>query len=209
MIRAITALLGLTIIGAVFAGIHYADGNAELRRNATPFNLAPGEVQDDFIEPSVPGGPITVEITVTLGTVDIYIMDREWEDHVLDSQNKVLNLSKPFSYHKQWSKIGVNGTYTFSLIGDGEKRYAILIDNSDNYYDNDTVPDTRGPGGGAANIRIETRYLAEETKSLVWGFIAATPSIILVIYTLGRQVKRWRREKQDAATAKQVPTENP
>ncbi len=195
----IVALIGLSLLGAIFAAIYYSPENVVLRESGVPaFNMAPGEARIDFLEPSIPGGPILVELTVVSGRVDVYLMDQEWASSL--TREGSLDISKPFSYHAQWSQIGVNDTYSFTILADGKTRYGMLIDNADNYYEGDTVPD-EDPVNGTASIRIQTRYLAEEQRSLMLGYMAATPSVLLVGYAFA---KKWQRHR-DAQKAAGAP----
>ncbi len=188
----IVALLGLSVLGAIFAAVYYSPENVVLRESGVPaFNLAPGEARIDFLEPSIEGGPILVEITVVSGAVDLYLMDQEWASTL--TSGGTLDISRPFSYHAQWSRIGLNDTYGFTIVADGKTRYGMLIDNADNYYDGDTVPDP-DPENGTARIGIQTRYLAEEQRSLILGYIAATPSVLLVGYAFAKKWQRWRSD---------------
>lgn len=192
MFRLLVALLGLALFGALFAGIYYAPQNVE-RRTQSPFNLMPGEVLSDFKEPSIAGGEVVVNITVVGPPIDLWVMDQEWLETVIDTQEQRFNLSRPFNYHSQWSIIGLSGHRDISFIADGKTRLALVLDHSDAYY-NDTVP---SDDAGVANVFIQTRYLEEEQKSLVWGYIAAVPSVVLVALTLARKVQRRRSERRD------------
>lgn len=186
----IVALIGLSLLGALFAAIYYSPENVVLRESGVPaFNLAPGEARIDFLEPSIENGPILVEIVVVSGRVDLYLMDQEWASSLTHGGS--LDLSQPFSYHAQWSRLGLNESYSFTIVADGKTRYGMLIDNTDNYYEGDTVPE-EDPENGTARIRIQTRYIAEEQRSLILGYIAATPSGLLVGYAF---VKKWQRHR--------------
>lgn len=190
--RLIVALLGLALFGALFAGIYYAPENVE-KRTSSPFNLFPGEVRVDFLEPSVADGAVHVTITASGAAIDLWVMDQEWVETVLEPGEARLNLSTPFNYHAQWSVQNLTGEHNLTLVADGRTRLALVLDHSDAYYD-DTVP---GEEAQVAAVTVQTRYLEEERKSLVLGYIAATPSVLLVVLTIGRKLHRWRKERNE------------
>lgn len=197
MIRTLTAILGLAIIAAVFAGIYYSDRNLELRTNGAPaYHLAPGQAKSTQIQPTVAGTSVVVEIVAVGGPVDIYVMESEWAA-ALPGRGS-LDLSQPFSFQAAASQINKTGAFTFSLLSDGRTPYNLVFDNSDNYYEGDAVPDPNGTMGGTVSIQVTTRYLEEETRSLVFGYLATIPSILLVSWALGRQIRRHRKKKREA-----------
>lgn len=183
MFRTLFALLGMAIIGAIFAGVYYAPDNIE-KRESYPFSIAPGDAEDDLLEPSIPGSLIEVNMIILGGPIDLWVMDQEWTEDILDEDEPRLNLSRPFSYHAQWSQKGLTGIVNLTFVADGETRRTLIFDNSDAYYE-----DTPG-SGDVVRINIQTRYLEEEQKSLILGYIAVLPSVLLVILTLARQIRR-------------------
>ncbi len=190
MIRILTALLGLAVIGALFAGVYYGAEGLELRESRPPaFNIAPGEVRVDFLEPSIAGGPITVHLDIQGPPIDVYVMDEEWVARLTDSGT--INLSQPFSFHREFSRLGVNGSTDLAVVADGETRLALVLDHSDNHYANDTIPEPHVVG-----VKVTTRYLDEERRSLTLGYLAATPSVILVGLTIQRRLKRAAADKK-------------
>ncbi len=212
MFRLLAALLGLAVVLAVFAGIYYAPENVELRERSGAFNLAAGEVRQEALQPSIPGSDIVVEVEVLQGTIDVYVMDKEWAGSLPEGGR--LHLDAPFSYHAGTSATHVNGTYTFTLRSDGLTWMSVVFDNSDNYYDGDAVPavddaDANGTraddaeGAGTARVKVTARFVDEEERSLLLGYLAAVPSVLLVVVTLGRSWSRHRKAKwgQDPASA--------
>lgn len=192
MWRTLGALLGLAVIMAVFAGIYYSDDPVVVTERPPAFSVAPGEVSPDFLEPSVPGGEIRVNISVVGGPVDLWVMDQEWLASTI-GEGGGFNLSRPFSYHAQYSVLNVSGAHNFTVVADGKTRLAMVFDHGDAYYE-DTVP---GADAEPVSIAVQTRYLEEEQKSLVLGYVAVVPSVVLILLTLGRQVQRWRRRRRD------------
>ncbi|MGB0653274.1 MAG: hypothetical protein ACPGQL_08745 [Thermoplasmatota archaeon] len=187
--RFLLLLVGASLLGALLAGVYYAPENIVLREEGAPvFNVAAGEARVDFLEPSIEGGAIHVTVTVLTGNVDLYVMDQEWAASLTDAG--ALNLSQPFNYHKQWTALNVSGQHELTLVADGATRYAVVIDNTDNHYDGDTVP---ANATAMARVDMQTRYLAEEGRSLTLGYLAAIPSVVLVVYTL---VRRWQRHRR-------------
>lgn len=190
MFRLLFAIFGFAFFGALFAGIYYAPENVE-RQTQSPFNLGPGEVRVDFMEPSIEGGTVTINLTIAGGSIDLWVMDQEWVETVLDRGEGRLNLSRPFNHHSQWSMQNLTGQHNLTFTADGQTRLGLVLDHSDAYY-SDTAP-----GEDPVAVQVQTRYLEEETKSLVWGYMAATPSLVLVLLTLGRKYRRWSLHRRD------------
>lgn len=193
MIRITVALVGLAVFGAIFASIYYDPDNRLKTETAPAFQLAPGEARQTTLQPTIPGTPVAVEVHATGGAFDLYVMEKEWSDS-LASQGR-LSLQQPFSYYAEHSRLGLVGEADFALISDGVTEYLLVFDNSDNHYHNDTVPDVGGPTQGTVSIQITIRYLEEETRSLMLGYIAAAPSVLLVAFTLWRKARRSRLER--------------
>lgn len=193
MFRLLAALLGLAVLGAIFAGIYYAPENHRFKEDGVPaFNPAAGDVRSFGVQPTVRGSPIQIEVHVLAGVVDVYLMEKEWAASLPVPGEGRLGLERPFSFHAEHSAVGVNGTWTTTLVSDGTTWHTLVIDNSDNYYANDTVPQDNE----TARVQIVTRYLDQERRSLVLGYLAVLPCALLVLVTLGRQAVRWRRERR-------------
>lgn len=193
MIRLTVALLGLAVFGAVFASIYYDPDNRLQVESAPTFQVAAGEARQTTLETTAAGTPIAVHLRVTGGPIDVYVMEKEWSDSLAGEGR--LDLSRPFSYLAEHSRLGLDGAADISLVSDGVTEYLLVFDNSDSHYLNDTVPDTASPTQGTASIEMTVRYLEEEHRSLVLGYIAATPSVLLVAITLGRKAARARRRR--------------
>lgn len=190
MIRLTVALVGLAVFGAIFALIYYDPDNRLHVESAPAFQLAPGEARQTTLQPTIPGTPIAVQVRATGGAFDLYVLEKEWSDSLAGEGR--LDLSRPFSHYAEHSRIGLAGEADFALVSDGVTEYLLVFDNSDNHYLNDTVPDMAGPTRGTVSIQITIRYLEEETRSLMLGYIAATPSVLLVVLTLWRRARAWR-----------------
>jgi hypothetical protein len=189
MMRVTIALLGLAVLGALFAGVYYAPRNVQVREEGAPaFQLAPGEAKQSVLQPTIPGTPIVVRLQVTGSPIDLYVMEKDWSDELPDAGQLVLD--QPFSYYAAHSRFNVTGTHDLVLVSDGATQYLLVFDASDTYYADDTPP---GPGPAAVHLTIH--YVDEQTRSLVLGYIAATPSVLLVVLTLGRKALRIRRER--------------
>lgn len=189
MIRLVIALVGLAVFGAIFAGIYYdADNLTQKEEGAPAFRLAPGEAEQTTLQPTLAGSPILVRVRSFGGSIDVYVLEKEWSD-VLPVAGR-LSLDRPFSYDARHSVLGLNGSAEFTLISDGKTSYNIVFDNSDNFYDNDTAPDPAAPAAGQADILVTIRYLEDERRSLLLGYVAVVPSIVLVMVTLGRKLLR-------------------
>lgn len=196
MVRISIALVGLAVMGAVFAAIYYDPDNRVKTESAPAFQLAPGEARQTTIQPTIPGTDVTIHLDTVGGALDIYVMEKEWSDSLAGDGR--LDLSRPFSFYREHSRLGAVGEAGIVLRSDGVTEYLLVFDNSDNHYDNDTVPDTSGPTQGTISIQLTIRYLEEERRSLVLGYIAATPSVLLVALTLARRIHRWRATRRSA-----------
>lgn len=193
MIRITVALVGLAVFGAIFAAIYYDPDNHQKVESAPAFIVAPGEARQTTIDPTVPGTAIIVQLRVVGGPIDVYVMEKEWSDSLAGAGR--LDLAQPFSYFAERSTIGLAGEKEFAIVSDGVTPYLLVFDNSDSHYLNDSVPDPESPTHGQASVQMTIRYVEEEHRSLVLGYIAATPSVLLVAFTIGRKVVRWNRRR--------------
>lgn len=196
MFRALVVLIGAALLAALMAGVYYAPENLELRERGNAFNLAPGEVRQDGVQPSVEGSDIVYEVEVLTGTIDIYVMDKEWATTLAEGGR--LTLDRPFSYYQSQSATHVNGTHTFTIRSDGQTWMSVVFDNADNFYAGDAGEGVAPENGTNAELRVTARFVDEEARSLVWGYVAAVPSVLLVFVTFGRQAQRWRRHRREA-----------
>jgi hypothetical protein len=194
MIRITIALLGFVVFGAIFATIYYDPDNRVKVDTDPAFIVGPGEARQTTIEPTAAGTPIAIHLRVTGSAIDVYVMEKEWSDSLAGGGR--LDLSQPFSYSSELSRIGLQGVADFVILSDGLTEHLLVFDNSDSHYLNDTVPDVTGPTRGTANVEMTVRYIDVEHRSLVLGYIAAAPSIILVAFTLARKGLRWRRSRR-------------
>lgn len=195
MFRTLIFLVGTAILAALMAGVYYAPNTLALREEATAYNPGPGEVRQDTVHASLPGSDIVYEVEVLEGAVDIYVMDQEWVGSL--AQGGDIHLDRPFNYYAEWSAVGVNGTHTFTIQSDGRTSYSVVFDNSDNYYQGDA--DEEEGERSTAKIRTTVRFVEEEGRSLTFGYLAAIPSVLLVVVTFGRQYWRHHRDKRLAA----------
>lgn len=204
MFRSLVFLLGTAILGAFMAGVYYGPDSVELKERATSRNLAPGDVQQDGIQPSLAGSDIVYTIEVLEGTIDVYVMQKEWATDLALAGD--LHLDRPFSYYAALSATHVNGTHTFTIQSDGVTWYSVVLENADNYYAGDAGEGDGENASETARLRVTARFLEEERRSLTFGYIAAAPSVLLVAVTLGRQAQRWRRRRRASAAAERAPT---
>jgi hypothetical protein len=192
MMRLTVALVGLAVFGALFAAIYYAPRNLEVRQEGAPvFQLAPGEAKQTVLQPTVDGTPVIVRLVVLGGPIDVFVMEKDWSDSL--AKGGSLNLDRPFSFDAEHSRIGANGTLDLVLHSDGFTSRLLVFDHSDAYYEGDTVP-----GNATAAIRMTVTYVAEEARSLVLGYLAAIPSVLLVVVTFGRKARRLVRHRRRA-----------
>ncbi len=197
MIKLVVGLTVLTVLGAVAAAFYYQPGPVEFREaDLQAFNLAPGAVKSDGLQAAPEGSPVHVTVTAIGGPIDVYVVETEWAAHLPGDGE--LDLSRPFTYHAEWSRTGVNGTAAVSFVSDGVTSYDVIFDNSDNFYEGDAVPDLGSPLGGVVSVGVEVRYLQEEERSLLFGYLATVPSVLLVLLTVGRKLRRRMRARRAA-----------
>jgi hypothetical protein len=190
-VRLVTSLLGLAVLFALFAGTYYAPENIRAKTEAPSFQVDPGETQQLRLLPTIAGTPILVKIDAVGGPFDVYVLEKEWADRLAD--NGDLNLTQPFSYEAGPSRTNITGSYEFTLVSDGRTEHLLVIDNADDYYTHDAVPDRNGPTNGTISLQLAVHYLREEERSLWLAYLAATPGIALVLFTIGHVV--WRRSR--------------
>jgi hypothetical protein len=184
MMRLTVALVGLAVFGALFAAVYYAPRNLEVREEGAPvFQLAPGEAKQTVLQPTVAGTPIVVRLVIAGGPIDVFVMEKDWSDTL--AQGGSLNLDRPFSFDASRSRLGVNGSLDLVLQSDGFTDRLLVFDHGDAYYGHDTVP-----GNDTAAIQMTVTYVEEESRSLVLGYLAAIPSVLLVLLTFGRKLRR-------------------
>jgi hypothetical protein len=189
-VRLVVSLLGLAVIFAVFAGTYYAPENLRTKIAAPTFQVAPGATQQVRLLPTIAGTPIVVQLRGVGGPIDVYVMPKDWADRL--ASNGVLNLTQPFSYDAALSRTNVNGTYDFALVSDGHTEYLLVIDNGGDYYLGGALPDLNSPTNGTVSIELTIHYQQEEQRSLWLAYLAATPAVALVAFTIGHRIWRTR-----------------
>ncbi len=193
MFRSLVFLVGASLLGAFLAAVYYAPESSELRVNSSAYNPSVGEIRQDTVHASLPGAPILYEIEVLAGTIDVYVMEREWAASTAGGGD--IRLDEPFSYIADLSATHVNGSYSFTIESDGKTAYVVVFDNSDNFYAGDAGEDAEN--ATTARVKTTVRFFAEEDQSLTFGYLAAIPSVLLVLVTFGRQVWRWNKERHE------------
>jgi len=188
-VRLVASLLGLAVLLAAFAGTYYAPQNIHAKTEAPSYQVGPGETQQVRLLPTVAGTPILVRVDAVGGPIDLYVMPKEWADRLADQGD--LNLTQPFSFEAGPSRLNVTGDYEFTLVSDGHTEHLVIIDNAVDYYAGNAVPDRAGPTNGTVSLQVTVHYLQEEQRSLWLAYLAATPGIALVVYTIGHVL--WRR----------------
>jgi hypothetical protein len=204
MIRLVSSLLGLAVIFAVFAGTYYAPENLRVKTEEPSYQIGPGGSQQVRLIPTARDTPIQVRLEVFGGPIDVYVMPKEWADRLAD--NGRFNLTQPFGYEAALSRFNVTGTYEFSLVSDGQTEHLVVMSNLDDYYNSNAVPDRSGPANGTVSVQVVVHYVQDEERSLVLGYVAATPGIALVLFTLGHRIWRHRRPRKPASA---VPAAEP
>lgn len=187
------SLLGLAVLFAIFAGTYYAPQNLQSKTAAPAFQIAPGDTAQVRLLPTIANTPIAVQVRAVGGPIDVYVMPKEWADRLADAGE--LNLTQPFSYEAGPSRTNVNGTYDFTLLSDGRTEHLLILDNGDTFYRGGARPDLHGPTNGTVSVDLTIHYLQEERRSLWLAYVAATPGVALVVFTIGHRVWRYRMTK--------------
>lgn len=208
MLRLLAPLFGFAIFGALFAGLYYQPEEIERDIGPPKFRLAPADAKPDFIEPAAYGENVTVNITVlTGGPIDVLIVDME------NSTFRVLNgTSYGFGFEEaeefidiEHSRLNVTQHYNFTFVADGENRIAIFLvsrlpmpENWENMTAEEREPHI-------TEVFVNMRYLESEKKSLIFGYIMAVPSGILIGYTLWAKARRRPEEGGEIPPAYEYP----
>ncbi|MCA1812112.1 MAG: hypothetical protein LC623_08900 [Halobacteriales archaeon] len=191
--RLVVSLLGLAVLFAVFAGTYYAPENLRTKTAAPSFQVAPGDNAQVRLLPTTAGTPIAVQIHAVGGPIDVYVLEKEWADRL--AQQGELNLTQPFSFDAGPSRANVTGSYEFALVSDGRTEHLLVLDNGGDFYRGGAVPDLRSPTNGTVSVELTIHYLQEEERSIWFAYLAATPGVALVVFTIGHRVWRTRRAK--------------
>lgn len=198
------ALLGFAVFGAMFAAAYYQPTEVERELPSPKFRLAPGEMSPDFIEPGADGENITVNVTVLRGgPVDVYVMNMEnLTLRALNGTTYGFNLSDRVAYNQTYSAFNLTGHHNFTFVADGENRTALLIASRMSY--NESQPRSLQ----VTEVSVHMRYWESEDRSLVMAYLMATPSVLLIGYTLYRGIRRHRSLGQPPPGSK-GPTDHP
>lgn len=204
MLRITVALLGFAVFGAMFAAAYYQPTEVERELPSPKFRLAPGEMAPDFIEPGAKGENITVNVTVVEGgPIDVYVMDMEnLTLRALNGTTYGFNMSDRVSYNQTYSAFNITGYHNFTFVADGENRTALLIASRMPY--NDSQPRSEQ----VTEVSVQMRYWDREDRSLVMAYVMATPSVLLIGYTIYRRVRRHRSPGEPPGDH-QGPTDHP
>lgn len=192
--RLVVSLLGLAVLFAVFAGTYYAPENVRTKTAAPSFQVAPGDNAQVRLLPTIAGTPIAVQIHAVGGPIDVYLMQKEWADRL--ARSGTLNLTQPFSFESGHSRANVTGTYEFALVSDGRTEHLLVLDNGASFYSGGAAPDRKGPTNGTVSVELTIHYLQEQQRSLWFAYLAATPGVALVVFTIGHRVWRHRLQKK-------------
>ncbi len=194
MLRLLAPLVGFAVFGALFAGVLYDDPVTEQERRVHPkFRLAPGEIKSDFIEPAGDEENVTVNVTVLSGgPIDVYVMDIE--NVTLHVLNGTLYGFDPVPdaalYLRDLSASGVERWHNFTLRADGERQYGIVIVSKMAPPPDPANLSEEEAQRYVTEVAVLSRYIDRETRSLVWGYILAAPSVLLVGVTLWLKLRR-------------------
>lgn len=204
MLRITVALLGFAVFGAMFAAAYYQPTEVERELPSPKFRLAPGEMAVDFIEPGAKGENVTVNVTALEGgPIDVYVMDMEnLTLRALNGTTYGFNMSDRVAYNQTYSALNLTGYHNFTFVADGENRTALLIASRMPY--NGSQPASEQ----VTEVSVQMRYWDREDRSLVMAYVMATPSVLLIGYTIYRRVRR-HRAPGEPPTGRHGPTDHP
>ncbi len=146
------------------------------------FTLNPGEVDSDVVEG---GEEIRVFVTVTTpnASIDVYVIPTE-----LFSEDTLLQ--EEFEPLEEYTRLNLttNITYSFVLLEDEYSAYEVILDNSDNIRDNDTVPWLNE----TIEVIVRQQYPEHAAKVVIYkGIIAA---FIVTVFIAGVVAKFLRNK---------------
>jgi len=130
------------------------------------FTLSVGEIDTEVLE-----GNEEVEVFITVispnASIDVYVLPTE-----LYAMNQ--DLQDDFEPLDQYTKLNLttNITYSFKFFEDNDEfsRFSVILDNSDNFKENDTVPSLNE----TIHVVIYIDFPSEEAKATIYkGVIAA------------------------------------
>ena len=130
---------------------------------ARTFNLNPGEIDSEALT----GGQLTeVSITVTTpnASIDVYVLptiDFSENPHLLEDFDPIPRYT--------FINLTTNITYRFTFNETEPGNYEIILDNSDNFKENDTVPWLNE----TIEVVVDLRFPKDATAVLYKGIIAA------------------------------------
>ncbi|MBW3581982.1 MAG: hypothetical protein KY455_02690 [Euryarchaeota archaeon] len=202
MFRLLSVLFGFAVFGALFAAVYYQPEETE-RTLPTPhpkFAVAPGDPGVDFIEPVAEGERITVNVTVIEGP-PVHVLLVDFENLTTRSHNATLygfELDGTVAYVDHYTRFNVTGDYTFDWTADGENRWVLMLFSSEP-RDEELPLDNQ-----TSQVAVSMRYIDREERSLLFGYLMATPSVVLIAYTMWASARRLRRG-EDSGTGLVYP----
>ena len=160
------AVIGLTLLSGSVAGNYKKD-----------YTVVSGNIKWEKIEPSNEKVWLNISVQDQTNTIDVYIM--RLSDF---SPNRYLrdNFSVPALpwFHN------ITQTNEFTFDPPDDEDYIVIMDNSDNALENDTVPEDD------VIVELNIKYKRSEKPMTVKGIIISIIAILFVYYTLFLYFKR-------------------
>jgi len=129
------------------------------------YSLNAGEIETEALD----GNEVT-EVFITVvssnASIDVYVLPTE-----IYSENS--DLQKAFSPLEKYTRLNLttNITYSFRFFEDEFSTYEIILDNSDNIHENDTVPVEKFPILVMVSISFPERSETAIYKGIIASFL--------------------------------------
>lgn len=145
-------------------------------RGTKQYYLEEGGIKTEAIEPK--NEPIDISILVlnNASNIDIYIMLLSDFSRNMLLQSNFTNETLNYT-HNAWY-------WNITFIPPTDDNYVIVLDNSDNFRNNDTVPVSD------VHVSLNIHYTKSEVPMTLKGFVVTFISIIFIVLTLFRYYKR-------------------
>lgn len=178
----LATLLGFALFGAIFAAVYYAPVEEEQIETNPKFRIEPGEVKQDRLWEAAGGENVTVNITVEKGgPIGVYIFRiDDIVDSVFNGTINDVDLIGSARYVDDHTNLTVTLHHNFTMFAPGTREFVLLyVSNVERpeEYENLTAQEKEPY---LTEVAVEIRYFESETKSLILGYIFATPSVLLV-----------------------------
>jgi len=145
-----------------------------------------GTVSWEVIEPSDEKVWLNITVVDNVSAIDVYIMLLgDFSENSYLTDNFTDNI---LGYYQNVTLLN------FSFEPPDDENYVLIMDNSDNILENDTVPRED------VLVEVRVKYLKSERPMTIKGIVVSVMSLIFIIYTLHLYYvkrKRHRRKREE------------